>query len=64
VNLETIDEYLGYEYEADINKVTASYLKARKNNLHIKYEQIAVLAQKKVDVEKFIDAQIKSRADE
>jgi hypothetical protein len=64
VNLETIDEYLGYEYKADINKVTGSYLKARKNNLHIKYEQIAVLAQKNVDVEKFIDAQIKSGADE
>lgn len=64
VNLETLSDYLGFEYDADINKVTGSYLKARKNKLHIKYEQIADMAQKKIDVERFIEAQIKSRADE
>ena len=64
VTLDTLNDFLGFEYNADIGKVTNSYLNARQNNLHIKYQQIAKLAQENIDVEQFIDAQIKSGADE
>ncbi|MEA2041011.1 MAG: hypothetical protein U9N85_00475 [Bacteroidota bacterium] len=64
ITLETIKDYLSFDYKADIGKVTDSYLNARQNNLTIKYDQLAQLAQQEVDVEEFIEAQIKSGADE
>ncbi len=64
MNLEMIINYLGFEYKADIDNVTDAYLNARKNKLHIKYSQLAKMAEKGIDVKSFINAQIKNKKNE
>jgi uncharacterized protein YqfA (UPF0365 family) len=63
-NFENIKPYLSFDFTANIDTLLQTYLKARKEGLHIKLEQIAEMAVKKVDVEKFFEAEIKNKAND
>ncbi len=60
ITLEIIKEYLNFDFTADIDEITKAYLKARTNGLYITFEQLAKLAEVKVNVQEFVDAKIKS----
>jgi hypothetical protein len=64
INLEHIIKYISYDFEPDIDEINRTYIKARNNNLQINYEQLVKLAEKKVKISEFVDAQIKSGANE
>jgi len=60
VTLETIKDYIHFDFVADIDEITKAYLKARTSGLRIEYKQLARLAEISVDVHEFVDAKIKS----
>lgn len=61
INLETIRDYIIYDFTPNIDKVSRVYQHARNNGLIIQYRQIAKLAEKEVDIEAFINAEIKNK---
>jgi hypothetical protein len=64
INLELFLEYVSYDFEPDIEEINETYIKARNNKLQITYEQLVKLAEKKIKINEFVDAQIKSGANE
>ncbi len=62
VNYEMLKPYLSFDFKPQIGKVINTYLNARTRGLYITLEQMAELAEENVDIENFIDAQIKSNS--
>lgn len=64
LNLELIKNYISFDFNADLNKITDAYFLARDNGLHVKFNQLATLAEKNIDITEFVKAQIKSFVNE
>lgn len=60
INLETIRDYIRYDFIPDIDTISNVYQYARNRGLHIEYRQLAKLAEKNVDIKAFVDAELKS----
>jgi len=61
LNLETILDYIKYDFTQDIEKISDVYHYARDKGLHIEYQQLAKLAEQEIDIKALVDAEIKSR---
>ncbi len=64
INLETINNYIKYDFEPDVNQISNVFRYARNKGIRIEYEQLATLARQEVDIKALIDAEIKSRTHE
>ncbi len=60
INLETIKDYILYDFTPNIDTISQVYQHARANGLKIKYDQLAKLSLSNIDIKAFVDAEIKS----